>query len=70
MSYRIIGDSCMDLTEAMAAKDAPFGTVPLKLQVDDTILLDDDSFDQHAFLELMAHSRKGACTERRRSGLS
>ena len=62
MSYRIIGDSSMDLTEAMAAKDAPFGTVPLKLQVDDTILLDDDSFDQHAFLELMAHSRKGACT--------
>ena len=51
MSYKIIGDSCLDLTDALK-KDSRFATVPLTLQVDDTMVIDDDTFDQKAFLAL------------------
>lgn len=55
MSYKIIGDSCLDLTQEMK-QDPRFQMVPLSLQVDDTIVTDDESFDQKAFIALMAAS--------------
>lgn len=55
MSYKIIGDSCLDLTEDLK-KDPRFFTVPLTLQIDDTMAADDESFDQKHFLELLKAS--------------
>lgn len=63
MSYRIIGDSCLDLT-AELKQDRRFQIVPLTLQVDDTFVIDDESFDQKRFLELVKASQncpKTAC---------
>ncbi len=55
MSYKIIGDSCLDLTEELK-RDKRFQTVPLTLQVDDHIVVDDETFDQKRFLELVKAS--------------
>lgn len=55
MSYRIVGDSCLDLTREQR-KEKRFTLVPLTLQVDDTLIIDDDSFDQKEFLRLVAAS--------------
>lgn len=52
MTYKIIGDSCLDLTEEMK-KDPHFQMVPLTLQVGDIQVIDDESFDQQSFLELV-----------------
>lgn len=63
MSYRIVGDSCLDLTKEMR-RDARFQIVPLTLQVDDTMIVDDESFDQAAFLRLVREGKecpKTAC---------
>ncbi len=63
MSYKIIGDSCCDLTKEY--KENPhYELVPLTLQVDDTYIRDDETFDQARFLELIRESRsiqKSAC---------
>lgn len=55
MKYKIIGDSCLDITAEMR-KDSRFQIVPLTLQVDDTIVIDDETFDQKAFIKLIAAS--------------
>ena len=55
MGYKIIGDSCLDLTEALK-KDSRFQTVPLTLQVDEHMATDDETFDQAEFLKLVAAS--------------
>ncbi|NBH74219.1 DegV family protein [Clostridiaceae bacterium] len=63
MKYRIVGDSCLDLTEEMR-KDSRFQIVPLTLQVDDTMIVDDEGFDQAEFLRLVKESKecpKTAC---------
>lgn len=63
MSYRIIGDSCLDLT-ADLKKDPHFQIIPLILQVGNTQVVDDDTFDQRKFLELVKGSSecpKSAC---------
>lgn len=63
MSYRIIGDSCTDLPESLK-KDEHFKLVPLTLIVDDTEVVDDESFDQKDFLHRVKHcssSPKSAC---------
>lgn len=63
MSYKIVGDSCLDLTRQMR-EDSRFQIVPLTLQVDDTMIVDDESFDQEAFLQLVKESQecpKTAC---------
>ena len=52
MSYKIIGDSCLDLTEEMK-KDPRFQMIPLTLQVGDVQVIDDETFDQKRFLELV-----------------
>ena len=52
MNYKIIGDSCTDLTEKQK-NDPHFQLIPLTLQVGDTQVIDDDTFDQKRFLELV-----------------
>lgn len=48
MSYKVIVDSCGELTEQMK-ESGRFVTAPLQLQVEDHIITDDDTFDQAAF---------------------
>ena len=55
MTYKIIGDSCMDLTKELK-KDPHFQTVPLTLQVGQVTVVDDEQFDQKAFIQLMKNS--------------
>ena len=44
MTYKIIGDSCLDLTEDMK-KDPRFQMIPLTLQVGSAQVVDDETFD-------------------------
>lgn len=63
MMYKIIGDSCLDLTEELKT-DSHFQMIPLTLQVDDVQVIDDESFNQKSFLELVKNSKacpKTAC---------
>lgn len=63
MTYKIIGDSCLDLTEELK-KDPHFQMIPLTLEVGDVHVRDDETFDQKAFLELVRNSEecpKTAC---------
>lgn len=55
MGYKIIGDSCLDLT-AELKKDPHFQMVPLTLQIDDTVVIDDETFDQKRFIDLVKAS--------------
>lgn len=55
MSYKIIGDSCLDLTKDMK-KCAGYQTIPLTLQVDDAMIIDDETFDQKAFIQMVKAS--------------
>lgn len=55
MSYKIVVDSCGELTERCKA-DPHFESVPLSMQVDDHMIVDDDSFDQADFLKRVAIS--------------
>lgn len=55
MTYRIIGDSCLDLTKELK-KDPRFEMVPLTLQVGSQTVTDDHTFDQDAFLQLVRES--------------
>ncbi|MDO5292419.1 MAG: DegV family protein [bacterium] len=55
MKYRIIGDSCTDLTEELK-KDEHIYIVPLSLDVDGKIFEDNDDFDQQEFLKAVAAS--------------
>jgi DegV family protein with EDD domain len=55
MSYKIIVDSCGEFTERLK-KDEHFVNVPLQLQIDDQIIVDDDTFDQADFLKRVAAS--------------
>lgn len=52
MDYKIVVDSCCDLTEEMRA-DSHFQIIPLTLQVGETYMTDDESFDQAKYLELV-----------------
>lgn len=55
MAYRIVVDSCTDLTASMK-KDQRIVCVPLVLQVDGYTIVDDDTFDQKDFLKKVAES--------------
>ena len=55
MTYKIIGDSCLDLTEELR-KDGHYQIIPLTLQVGQVTVVDDKSFDQKAFIRLMQSS--------------
>ncbi|NCB99748.1 MAG: DegV family protein [Clostridia bacterium] len=63
MDYRIIADSCLDLTPEMKT-EGNIKMVPLTLQVDGVDYVDDDSFDQKVFLKAVdaaAGSPKSSC---------
>ncbi len=63
MTYKIIGDSCMDLIEK-DKKDEHIQLIPLTLQVDDKHFIDDETFSQAEFLRAVAASPncpKSAC---------
>lgn len=53
MSYKIIVDSCCELPQNLK-KDPHFEIVPLGLEVGDYRILDDETFDQPAFLKKVA----------------
>ncbi len=57
MNYRIIGDSCTDLTEELK-KDEHIKLVPLTLEVDGIEYIDDETFDQAAFIKAVNESSK------------
>ncbi|MEG2441487.1 MAG: DegV family protein [Acetivibrio sp.] len=63
MTYRIIGDSCTDLTkEQRDSKE--FDLVPLTLQIGETTFVDDENFSQQEFIKKMQESSdcpKSAC---------
>jgi DegV family protein with EDD domain len=56
--YKIIIDSCGELTEDMK-EGGHFCNVPLTLQVDGVDIIDDETFDQADFLQKVAASEKG-----------
>lgn len=63
MTYKIIGDSCLDLTEELK-KDPHFQMIPLTLMIEDKTIIDDETFDQKEFIRLVKESEdypKTAC---------
>ena len=57
MTYKIIGDSCLDLTDELK-KDSRFQMIPLTLQVGTATVVDDETFDQKKFIDML-----NACPE-------
>ncbi len=55
MSYKIVIDSCGELTEELK-QDMHFESVPLEIFVDDYHIVDDETFDQAEFLKRVAAS--------------
>lgn len=55
MSYKIIVDSCGELTEEMK-QSGNFETASLSIDIDDYHIVDDDTFDQAEFLAKVAAS--------------
>lgn len=53
MKYKIIVDSCGELTEEMK-RSGCFETAPLEIQVGDYHVVDDETFDQKEFLKRVA----------------
>lgn len=63
MVYKIIGDSCTDITEEMR-KEGLVSLVPLTLTIEGEEFVDDETFNQKVFLEKMKASPecpKSAC---------
>lgn len=63
MAYKIIGDSCTDITEEMK-KEGMVSLVPLTLTIEGEEFVDDETFNQKVFLEKMKASPecpKSAC---------
>ena len=57
MEYKIIVDSCGELTGEMK-KDEHFQTVSLAMEVSGKHIIDDENFDQKEFLRLVAESEE------------
>ena len=57
MSYKIVIDSCGELTEEMK-KSGHFENVPLELIVDNYHIVDDETFDQADFLKKVKESKQ------------
>lgn len=55
MSYKIVVDSCCELPK-WCREDTRFEVVPLGLEVGGEVIIDDETFDQRAFLEKVAAS--------------
>ena len=52
MRYKIIGDSCLDLTKDMR-KDPCYSMIPLTLMVGERHFVDDETFDQKEFIKVV-----------------
>lgn len=61
MKYKIVVDSCCDLTEEKK-RDPHFQLIPLTLQVGGQSVIDDDTFDQLRFIRLVKESPECAKT--------
>lgn len=61
MSFRIVVDSCCDLTHSML-RDPVFVKVPLSIELDGTYYRDDETFDQAALLWAMKNSENAPAT--------
>ena len=61
MSFKIVVDSCCDLPVEYR-KDSRFQVIPLVLQIDEHIIVDDDTFDQADYLAKVAASENCAKT--------
>ena len=61
MSFKIVVDSCCDLP-ANLKKDPRIEVVPLILQIDDHVIVDDETFDQADYLAKVAASENCAKT--------
>jgi DegV family protein with EDD domain len=61
MSFKIVVDSCCDLPTEYR-KDDRFQVIPLVLQIDEHIIIDDDTFDQADYLAKVAVSEECAKT--------
>lgn len=62
-SYKIVVDSCCEIPEEIK-KEIIVERVPLTLEVGDTIVIDDDNFDQKSFLKMVdecSTAAKSAC---------
>lgn len=63
MTYKIIGDSCTDITKEMK-QEGTVSLVPLTLSIEGEEFVDDETFEQKVFLEKMKASEacpKSAC---------
>lgn len=61
MSFRIIVDSCCDLSPALLS-DSHFESVPLTIRVGNEVIVDDSTFDQADLLWKMKGSEKAPST--------
>ncbi len=57
MSYKIVGDSCLDCNDEIK-KTGKIELVPLTLEVGDLSVIDDDTFDQLAFIKAVKESQE------------
>ena len=57
MSYKIVADSCCEFPPEWE-KDSRYERIPLGLEVDTELIMDDESFDQAQFLKKVAASPK------------
>ncbi len=57
MSYKIIGDSCTDLSTELK-QDERIRLVPLTIRIEDETIVDDETFNQIEFLRKMAESKQ------------
>ena len=55
MSYKIVADSCCEFP-AEYENDPRYERVPLGLEVNDELIMDDETFDQADFLKKVAES--------------
>lgn len=55
MTYKIIGDSCLDLTEELK-RDPYFQMIPLTLMVGEQTFIDDETFNQKEFIRIVKES--------------
>jgi EDD domain protein, DegV family len=53
--YKIVVDSCGELTPAMKERGV-YESVPLSILIDETTVIDDDTFDQVEFLKMVSAS--------------
>ena len=56
--YKIVVDSCGEITGGDSKKDGHFETVSLELEVDGYRIKDDETFDQLDFLRRVAEERR------------